>query len=384
MNYTETIDHIEIDETEVNPTIKNYQPPIDNPANILAKMQTYTNGFYTNGNPASEDGSEDGKVISEAVYWAEYHEHPDVKYEWSNGILQEVPMAKIIQSHQYQWFFILIEQYLRNYPIAMIINLELSFRFPTATGSATRKPDMGIILHTNPNQAHMDDRTYQGICDICIESLSDSKPSEITRDTVTKYGEYEYAGVREYFILDDQEDRHMAFYELDPATGQYREMVAVDGIIRSSVLPGFQFRIEDLYELPPLRELVNDPVYQGYVLIEFQREAANARQARRMVRIERQRAEQAQRLAEQRAQLFAEERQRAEQQAQLVEEERQRAEQQAQLFAEERQRAEQQAQLAQEERQRARQQAQLAQEERQRAAKYAELLRNMGVDPESI
>ncbi len=48
------------------------------------------------------------------------------------------------------------------------------------------------------------DRTYQGIFDLCIESLSDSTRSEIERDVVAKKNEYEAIGVQEYYILDDK------------------------------------------------------------------------------------------------------------------------------------------------------------------------------------
>ena len=52
-------------------------------------------------------------------------------------------------------------------------------------------------------------------------------------------------------------------------------------MIRSQLLPGFQFRRPHLYELPALEELALDEVYQGYVLLKYQ--AAEAEKAARQL-----------------------------------------------------------------------------------------------------
>ncbi|MEM7532689.1 MAG: Uma2 family endonuclease [Chloroflexota bacterium] len=262
---------------------------------VLQNFQKYTQPHgHTHTAPINTNGTEPhsdaGIHIPEALFWAKYYEHVDFSYEWANGVLQErPPMAKVIQARQQQWLVSLVLAYLTYNPIAEVINLEVGFRFPTATGHATRKPDMGIILHTNPNAVHPDDRTVHGVCDLCIESLSDSDWNQIDRDINDKRLEYEYAGVQEYYILDSEEGRYMMFYELDPVTGRYREMnIGPDGIIRSSVLPGFQFRIRDLHECPVIRDLVDDPVYQGFIMREYQGERQRANQEAQRAETERQ------------------------------------------------------------------------------------------------
>ena len=50
-------------------------------------------------------------------------------------------------------------------------------------------------------------------------------------------------------------------------------------MIRSQLLPGFQFRRPHLYELPALEELALDEVYQGYVLLKYQAAVAAAEAA---------------------------------------------------------------------------------------------------------
>ncbi|RKZ69651.1 MAG: hypothetical protein DRQ99_00205, partial [Candidatus Parabeggiatoa sp. nov. 3] len=44
------------------------------------------------------------------------------------------------------------------------------------------------------------------------------------------------------------------------------------GIIKSKMLPGFQFRISDLYHRPLLEEMITDPVYQQFVLPGYTKE----------------------------------------------------------------------------------------------------------------
>ncbi len=78
--------------------------------------------------------------------------------------------------------------------------------------------------------------------------------AEVYRDTAEKRRDYALAGVREYYILDPSE-QHMHFYQRN-AEGEYVEIEADDrGVIRSRVLPGFQFRWDDLLQRPDIQEL---------------------------------------------------------------------------------------------------------------------------------
>jgi hypothetical protein len=134
-------------------------------------------------------------------------------------------------------------------------------------------------------------------------------------------------------------------------------------IIKSKVLPGFQFRIADLYKKPSPEEMINDPIYQEFVLPGY----TEAKQAK-------EEAEQRASKAEQQSQKEQRARQKAEQQAQKeqqAKEKEQRARQKAEQRAE---KAEQQTLLEQQARQHAEQQA------KQLAAK----LRELGINPSDI
>jgi len=214
---------------------------------------------------AEEEVSEDGLFVSEEEYWENYYNHPDFNYEWNNGYLEEKPVTDFKGSEVCQWFLVLLRQFLHEFPIAKMIGLEFGFRlaFPRKTG--IRKPDLAVVLNTNPIILGDTEFSYKGTFDICIESLSYSKPKEIKRDTVEKKKEYEGIGVREYYILDAR-NIETAFYRLNQK-GKYQKIKpSRKEIIQSEVLPGFQFRVSDLYRQPSLEEMAEDEIYQGYIL----------------------------------------------------------------------------------------------------------------------
>ena len=215
--------------------------------------------------------------VTKAEYWATYYEHPDASYEWNGGILEAKPMATILQYQLYLWFATLLKAYSEVYAgEGLLMGSETGFtmtvpdlKLPGQFKETVRKPDIAYVRHDNPVGWGQHERSYRGICDLCIEVLSDSQPSEIERDTKTKKAEYEFAGVQEYYIL-DEEDRYTKFYQRT-ATGNYVEIQAnAEGVIRSAVLPGFQFRKRDLRDKPALETLATDAVYQGYVLLKYQ------------------------------------------------------------------------------------------------------------------
>jgi len=265
------------------------------------------NGHAGQGKPHSLNGtateimepiSEAGKRVTEEQYWRDYYDHPYFNYEWNNGILEEVPVSDFKQYSSFDWFDDLVREFLQVRPIAKKVGLEFGVRLALPQKTTIRKPDLFIVRNDNVLALHDDDRTYRGICDLCIEAISDSDEDEIQRDTVIKKDEYETIGVLEYFILDPSGE-HRAFYRRN-AAGKYEE---IDGgpeqIIRSEALPGFQFRITDLTRKPRLVDLVDDEVYRSFILPEYQVERQRAKQADQRAKQADQRAEQERQRAEQ-------------------------------------------------------------------------------------
>jgi hypothetical protein len=235
---------------------------------------------YQNNALITEQVSEDGLPVTEAEYWDKYYADLDFNYEWNEGYLEEKPMTDFKGSLIYQWFSDILRRYFSTYPIGNIVNLEFGFRLALPRKTSIRKPDMAIVLNDNPAMLHLNDFSYKGTFDLCIESLSYSKKTDILRDTVEKKKEYEGIGVKEYYILDAR-GKETAFYRLGEK-GKYRKIKPVNKeIIQSEVLHGFQFRIPDLYNQPSLKEMSEDKVYQGYILPFYQEVRQKAEQEKR-------------------------------------------------------------------------------------------------------
>ncbi len=304
--------------------------------------------------------SKHGLAVSEETYWERYYEssgdrYYDANYEWNNGYLEEIGMSTHRVTFMSDWLQLALQCYFSSHAIGKILGGGVTgFRIPLAHKTAIRKPDIAVVLNSNTKILKGEERSYRGIFDLCIESLSDSSKQDIERDTINKKREYAEAGVQEYYIVDDTD--RMAFYWLNE-WGEYEEIEPVEGdIIRSKVLPGFQFRKSDLLRQPSLEEMVEDEVYREYVLPLYQEQKKEKELALQRAEQERQRAEQ--------------ERQQKELALQHAEQEQQRAEQ-------ERQQKELALQHAEQEQQR-------AEQERHRAELFAAKLRELGINPESI
>ena len=240
--------------------------------------------------PAQPFAPDDGRYVTLEEYWAKWYESPypdiDVSYEWNNGKLEAKPLANKPQLDLGSWFFELLRRYLATFNVADLINMETGFLLtikdadePSGTRQAVRKPDIGVILHSNPVPwGRIDQRSYAGVCDAVVEFLSDSSPAEVLRDTEDKKRDYALVGVKEYTILDPGGE-HMRFYRLAPQ-GNYN-VISPDagGVIHSEVLPGFRFRQEDLWRLRDLEELALDEVYSEYVIPAYQAAVNRAEQA---------------------------------------------------------------------------------------------------------
>ena len=257
------------------------------------------------GPPVNPFAPDDGRYVSKEEYWARWYENPypdiDVSYEWNNGRLEAKPLPNEPQLDLYNWFLDLLRRFISTYPIAKLINLETGFVLtiadpaePSGQREAVRKPDIGVILNSNPvSWGDIDQRHFEGVCDMVVEAVSDSTPAEVLRDTEEKRRDYALAGVKEYYILDPGNE-HMRFYRLTPG-GRYEALQPdAEGVIGSEVLPGLQFRVEDLERQPDLVELALDDVYSGYVIPDLQIAVTKAA-------AEAQRADAAERRAEEEA-----------------------------------------------------------------------------------
>jgi Uma2 family endonuclease len=255
------------------------------------------------------------KKVTETEYWEKYYENSsEVIYEWNDGILEEKIASDQVTNSMYGWLFELMGRYLETHPVAQRTFLETGFRLPLPHKTTIRRPDLGIILNSNPVPFLPDDNSYRGICNLCIEALSDSTKECMAQDTEKKFLEYAAIGVQEYYMLYSKGEP-MGFYYRN-RHGVYVPIKPVDGdLIQSQVLPGFQFRISDLYKQPYPKEMAFDSVYK--FVLPYYREVKERAEAESKLR---QKAEQR---AQQEAQRAEVEAQRAKE-AQMIEEKKAR------------------------------------------------------------
>lgn len=226
--------------------------------------------------------------VSEQEYWDKYYE-AETAYEWNNGVLEEKPVSDYETGEIYRWFLGLLEHYRSLHPQVKITVLDMGFRLVLPSKVTIRKPDLGVVSAANPVPLHALERSFRGVFDLCVEALSDSKPSAITHDTVTKKKEYAARGVREYYIL-HHDSAYRAFYALN-TRGQYDPLTMPDGVVHSGVLPGFQFRAADLQRRPEPENMMQDPVYREFVLPAWQAEIRAREEAEKRAEAEAFRAE---------------------------------------------------------------------------------------------
>jgi Uma2 family endonuclease len=166
----------------------------------------------------------------------------DKRAEWVDGVIIEMSPSNLghqdILSFLHLWIGIFVDRF----------RLGRLYLPPTLmylpTRPSGREPDLMFIANE-----HLDrlERTFvNGPADLAIEIVS---PDSIVRDGRDKLAEYEQAGVREYWIVDELRDE-ARFYVLGE-NGKYA-LVAVgdDEIYTSTVLPGLRLRVSWLWQRP--------------------------------------------------------------------------------------------------------------------------------------
>jgi Uma2 family endonuclease len=111
---------------------------------------------------------------------------------------------------------------------------------------SSREPD--ILYIASEHRERLTEERLLGPADLVVELVSDDS---VTRDRVTKFGEYEQAGVREYWLIDPRPVQQQArLYALSDA-GTYATLEPDDaGRVHSAVLPGFWLRPAWLWQEP--------------------------------------------------------------------------------------------------------------------------------------
>lgn len=178
--------------------------------------------------------------------YEEYLALPDtpVIVEWKEGEgLFHMPPS---QSHQTIVLFLgyLLQSYVSLLEMGTVILAPFEVRL--GQDGPSREPDIAFIADSAG--LRFTEQRVVGAPDLLVEIVS---PSSATLDRVTKFREYEAAGVREYWIIDPRPHQQQADFYVRDADGHFVPApVDDDGVYASHVLPGFRLRVGALWATP--------------------------------------------------------------------------------------------------------------------------------------
>ncbi len=170
----------------------------------------------------------------------------DTWAEWVEGEVVMVSPA----SGRHQDIAGFLETLLRTFAEVNAVGVVLSAPFQMKLGPelSGREPDLLFVAR---DRDHLLNGTYlDGPADLVVEIVS---PESRLRDRGAKFAEYEMAGVREYWLIDPDQER-ADFFVLGEDDRYERQRPDDEGVYRSTVLDGFWLEVEWLWAepLPPV------------------------------------------------------------------------------------------------------------------------------------
>lgn len=138
------------------------------------------------------------------------------------------------------WLGGLIDLFVETHELGQVFGSRVAFRLDEGQGP---EPDIAFV---RKEREHIVKRGFvDGPPDLAVEIVS---PDSIERDYVQKREQYRQAGVAEYWIVDELEQRVTLLRRT--TAGAYREVKPRKGVLHSQVLPGFWLRPEWLWQEP--------------------------------------------------------------------------------------------------------------------------------------
>jgi Uma2 family endonuclease len=113
-------------------------------------------------------------------------------------------------------------------------------------GGPSREPDVFFVRQDRLEQ--LTDKRFEGAPDLVVEIVS---KGSVREDKVRKFGHYEQAGVREYWLFDPRPRYQTADFFLLNEDGIFETVeIDDDGRFYSAVLPDFWLNMDWLWEEP--------------------------------------------------------------------------------------------------------------------------------------
>jgi Uma2 family endonuclease len=174
----------------------------------------------------------------EFVAWCD----EDVKAEWVDGEVIIMSPSSSRHVRIVSWLDRVMGLFVGAHDLGEVFCGEFTVRL--APLRRRRVPDLFFVA--TGRLGLVEENHFEGAPDLAVEVVS---PDSKVRDRRDKYVDYEAAGVREYWIIDPDQEEWKVF-TLDDQ-GRYRDVGPdEEGRTVSTVLPGFFLRAEWLWQLP--------------------------------------------------------------------------------------------------------------------------------------
>ncbi len=184
-------------------------------------------------------------TYDEFMAWAD----EDTLAEWVDGeVIMSSPASR---KHQQISVFLtsVMQAFVEQHDLGVVLNAPFQMKL----AHSGREPDLLFVA-----QEHLErlKETYlDGPADLAVEIIS---PESIGRDRGDKFGEYEEAGIPEYWLIDPLREQ-AEFYRLGDQGRYHLTAPDEEGVYHSEMLPGFWLRVDWLWQPPrvldALREL---------------------------------------------------------------------------------------------------------------------------------
>jgi len=171
----------------------------------------------------------------------------DIRAEWVDGEIVTISPA----SRPHQEITDFLTKVLGTYVEEKDLGVLLSAPFVMRMGNVAREPD--LLFVSKKHEDRLEDTYVEGAADLVVEVVS---PESRGRDRFDKFQEYEEHGVREYWLIDPEEESAEFYRNRD---GQFNRSPTND-IYRSDVLTGLEFQVDWLWEgpLPSLLDVLEE------------------------------------------------------------------------------------------------------------------------------
>lgn len=164
-----------------------------------------------------------------------------VHAEWVDGRVHVMTPGSPNHWRLTRFLATMLQWYAEEHGLGEVLGEPVTMRTNARAG---REPDLFFV--TTENAGRVKGTFFDGPADLVIEVVSRESR---TRDRKEKFGEYERAGIREYWLI-DHERKHVEAYRLGE-DGRYEAVeLGAPAVLRSESLPGMWIAVEWLWKEP--------------------------------------------------------------------------------------------------------------------------------------